>query len=71
MALHPLQGHEAARNSLGRAHERGVLPAALLFHGPRGIGKQRLALWLAQLTVCERPTQEPKAAPCGASVLGS
>jgi DNA polymerase-3 subunit delta' len=63
--LHPLQGHETARASLAHAHERGVLPAALLFHGRRGIGKQRLALWLAQLTVCERPTPEPKVGPCG------
>jgi DNA polymerase-3 subunit delta' len=62
MALHPLQGHAEARTALANAYARGVLPAALLFHGPRGIGKQRLALWLAQLTVCERPTTEP----CGA-----
>jgi DNA polymerase-3 subunit delta' len=47
-----------------------VLPAALLFHGPRGIGKQRLALWLAQLTVCVRPTSEPcgVCAPCRMAV---
>jgi DNA polymerase-3 subunit delta' len=64
VALHPLQGHEAARASLANAHARGVLPAALLFHGPRGIGKQRLALWLAQLTVCERPGSDP----CGTCV---
>jgi DNA polymerase-3 subunit delta' len=70
LALHPLQGHEAARSSLAHAHARGVLPAALLFHGPRGIGKQRLALWLAQLTVCERPSPEPcgGCAPCRMAV---
>lgn len=62
VSLHPLRGHEGARAALARAHARGVLPAALLFHGPRGIGKQRLALWLAQLLVCEHPDQEP----CGA-----
>jgi len=29
--------------------------------GPRGVGKQRLGLWLAQLLLCESPS----AAPCG------
>src|SRR5688572_9634631 len=70
MALHPLQGHLGARESLAHALARGVLPAALLFHGPRGIGKQRLALWLAQMIVCERPSLEPcgACAPCRMSV---
>jgi DNA polymerase-3 subunit delta' len=70
MGLHAIQGHEAARGSLANAHARGVLPTALLFHGPRGIGKQRLALWLAQLAVCERPASEPcgACAPCRMAV---
>lgn len=40
--------------------DTGSLPASLLFEGGRGIGKQRLALWLAQLLVCEREER-----PCG------
>jgi DNA polymerase-3 subunit delta' len=59
MTLRPLVGHEEARHDLSRAYAARVLPAALLFHGPRGVGKQRLALWLAQLLVCERPSGEP------------
>src|SRR4051812_24019813 len=57
----PLFGHAALRKQLADAHARGALPSSLLFHGPRGIGKQRLALWLAQLLLCEKPG----AAPCG------
>lgn len=41
--------------------EGGSLPGSLLLEGQRGIGKQRLALWLAQLLVCERDDR-----PCGA-----
>ncbi|HUF75261.1 MAG TPA: hypothetical protein VMM35_03240 [Longimicrobiales bacterium] len=62
MSLHPVVGHEKAREAFAAAHAAGRLPAALLLHGARGIGKQRLALWLAQLLVCARPEKEP----CGA-----
>jgi DNA polymerase-3 subunit delta' len=61
--LHELVGHEEARRALVRAREAGTLPSALLLHGPRGVGKQRLALWLGQLLVCESPTGS---GPCSA-----
>jgi DNA polymerase-3 subunit delta' len=66
VSLHPIVGHEDARASLAGALSRGALPAALLLHGGRGLGKQRLALWLAQLLVCDRPELEPcgACAPC-------
>jgi DNA polymerase-3 subunit delta' len=38
----------------------GTLPASLLLQGPPGIGKQRLALWLAQALLCQSATR-----PCG------
>ena len=63
MSLVPLYGHNALRERLRAAVRRGTLPSSLLIHGPRGIGKQRLALWLGQLLLCERsPSNE---APCG------
>jgi DNA polymerase-3 subunit delta' len=60
--LGPLIGHEQVREMLAASIDRGELPAALLLHGPAGIGKQRLALWLAQRLVCEAPDGTE---PCG------
>jgi DNA polymerase-3 subunit delta' len=57
--LAPLRGHEDVRTALARAVRTGELPGSLLLHGPPGIGKQRLALWLGQLLLCERPGVEP------------
>src|SRR2546422_5369229 len=59
MPLPPLIGHERVKTKLAGAHASGKLPQALLLAGPRGVGKQRLALWLAQLIHCEAPGQEP------------
>ena len=52
MPLPPLYGHEGIRNRLVGALASGRLPQSLLFEGPPGIGKQRLALWLGQALVC-------------------
>ena len=59
MSLHPVVGHERARAALAGALTARRLPSALLLHGARGIGKQRVALWLAQLGVCVQPDGEP------------
>ncbi|HEV2672455.1 MAG TPA: DNA polymerase III subunit [Gemmatimonadales bacterium] len=63
MPLPPLTGHEGVKTRLAGAHASGRLPQALLLTGPRGVGKQRLALWLAQLIHCEAPG--PRQEPCG------
>ncbi|HEU4565136.1 MAG TPA: hypothetical protein VFS05_10825 [Gemmatimonadaceae bacterium] len=62
MPIVPLYGHATLRGRLAEAVARGALPASLLLHGPRGIGKQRLALWLGQLLICSGEG----ARPCGA-----
>ncbi len=54
-ALHPLQGHEKARTALAYALLSDAPPSTLLIHGQPGVGKQRLALWLGQLMLCEQP----------------
>ncbi|NNF13570.1 MAG: hypothetical protein HKN72_10110 [Gemmatimonadetes bacterium] len=65
MSLHPLIGHDGVRKALRVAHARGELPGSLLLHGPRGVGKQRLALWLAQLVVCDAPGPDGPCQRCG------
>jgi len=64
VSIVPLYGHEALRLRLASAFHRGTLPASLLLHGPRGVGKQRLALWLAQSLVCAERAAET-GEPCG------
>ena len=53
MPIPPLYGHEGLRSRLAGAVAAGRLPQGLLFEGPPGAGKQRLALWLAQALLCE------------------
>jgi DNA polymerase-3 subunit delta' len=62
MSLHPVVGHTDERALLARAVLAGELPGSILIHGPAGIGKQRLGLWLAQRILCEKKDQLE---PCG------
>ncbi len=61
MPLSPITGHAQLRQRLGSALTRGSLPGSLLLHGRKGVGKQRLALWLGQAMLCSGSPQ-----PCGA-----
>ncbi len=60
MPIVALYGHDALRAQFAAQMDRGQLPASLLLHGAAGIGKQRLALWIAQRLLCERAPR-----PCG------
>lgn len=56
-----MYGHHALRTRFDAAIRRDALPGSLLLHGPAGVGKQRLALWLGQRLLCSGG--EPR--PCG------
>lgn len=58
-----VRGHGRQMQSLRAALEAGKLPHAMLFTGPSGVGKRRVAKALAQALVC---TSQEK--PCGACV---
>lgn len=62
MTLHTIEGHDQLREAVVRAVSNSELAKVLLLHGPRGVGKQRLALWIGQLLLCESESQER---PCG------
>jgi DNA polymerase-3 subunit delta' len=55
-----LYGHEQLREKLSATIRAGKLPSSLLLQGPRGVGKQRLAIWIAQQLLCIQEN-----APCG------
>ena len=61
MGLTPVYGHRALLDRLAGAIASSRFPQAVLLTGPRGVGKQRLALWVAQGLLCEGGP----AAPCG------
>ncbi len=61
MSLRPIYGHEATLHRLAGAIASSRFPQAALFVGAPGVGKQRLALWVAQGLLCEAGP----GAPCG------
>jgi DNA polymerase-3 subunit delta' len=55
MPLAQVAGHRRLVTRLSRAIARSTLPPALLFAGPAGVGKKRVALELAQAINCTDP----------------
>ena len=52
MSLPPLYGHQSLMNRLEGAIASGRFPQAVLLTGPVGVGKQRIALRLAEVFFC-------------------
>lgn len=61
-ALPELCGHADLQERFRTAASTGRLPQSLLLHGPEGVGKQRLALWIGALVLCDA---ESGTRPCG------
>lgn len=59
MSLLPLVGHSTQQTGIRRAIAADRMPQVLLITGAEGIGKQRLALWIAQLLLCTGPDPKP------------
>lgn len=56
------------RQQLAQARVEGHMPHALLVHGTERSGHSTLAVWAAQLVLCERPGSEP-CGQCNSCVL--
>ena len=61
-------GHEEQKYMLQSATEHGSLPHAIVFSGPAGIGKAKLAMAVAQNMVCESSVAKQACGHCGACV---
>jgi len=61
----PPAGHAGAIEGLWRALAAERLPHALLFCGPRGIGKFTAARWFVRGLFCVRRDESTPAGPCG------
>ncbi len=64
MPFSELIGQDRAVAALRSALSRGALHHAYLFAGPRGVGKAKAALLLAQAANCQSPVEAER--PCGA-----
>ena len=71
MPFHAVVGHRHLTALLAQAIDRDTLPPTLLFAGPAGVGKWRVALATAEVLNCQQPVRgahpgEPAVDACGA-----
>lgn len=59
MPFNEIIGHRRLVALLSRALAQDTLPGALLFAGPRGVGKRRTAIALAEALNCLQPVSSP------------
>src|SRR5688572_9464411 len=68
MKFPDIVGHRRVLSLLARGVALNTLPPSLLFAGPAGIGKRKVALYLAQLVNCPQAATAPgegEASACG------
>jgi DNA polymerase III subunit delta' len=72
MAYEHILGHTRPIAQLERARQTGRVAHAYLFHGPAGVGKERVALAFATALNCAGPEPRPCGAcdPCGKIARG-
>ncbi len=58
MSLGDVEHQPYAQRLIQRAVARDRVPHAYLFHGPDGVGKERLAVGLGQLLLCSAPVEQ-------------
>jgi DNA polymerase-3 subunit delta' len=68
MPFHSLVGNERIKNMLGRAVLEGRIGQGMILAGPRGVGKYRFALALAQAVNCERPVGGDACGECASCI---
>ena len=59
MPLRDVVGHRSLLELLARTVARDTLPPTLLFAGPEGVGKRKVAIALAQAINCQTPVTRP------------